>query len=218
MSFEALKHEGKMMKEFFRKFKAKISNSAIPEIFTTDNWDFPGGDTRPTVATDDGIRRELRKYCKWLYQERKSIRDPELEATLETQTLNEHDSHSLEEKVTMKELQRAIKEIGTEKSAGPDALPAEFYKSFEELVRRDFLRILNLALERVQLCVSMREGDIILLYKKGDTRDPRNYATHAVFKRSNVKCAAAAKKKNVVLDVQSQVESRELSAHGRHLR
>mmetsp|Transcript_3712 Transcript_3712/g.11776 ORF Transcript_3712/g.11776 Transcript_3712/m.11776 type:complete len:133 (-) Transcript_3712:292-690(-) len=43
------------------------------------------------------------------------------------------------------------------------------------MVKHDFLRVLNQALTVGQLSVSMREGDIILLYKKGDTRDPRNY-------------------------------------------
>ena len=78
-------------------------------------------------------------------------------------------------RITMTELTQAIGEIGNGKAAGPDALPAEFYKSFEEMVKHDFLRVLNLALSLGQLSVSMREGDIILLYKKGDTRDPRNY-------------------------------------------
>ena len=41
----------------------------------------------------------------------------------------------------------------------PDALPAEFYKSFEELVRRDFLRILNLAMDRGQLCSSNNDNE-----------------------------------------------------------
>ena len=72
----------------------------------------------------------------------------------------------------MEELQDAITQIGSGKSAGPDALPAEFFKSFTELVKHDFLRVLNLALDQGCLNVSMRGGDIILLYKKGDTRDP----------------------------------------------
>ena len=54
-------------------------------------------------------------------------------------------------------------------------MPAEFYKSYTELVKDDFLRVLSFALAEGKLSVSMREGDIIVLYKKGDTRDPRNY-------------------------------------------
>ena len=50
-------------------------------------------------------------------------------------------SPSLNDTIGLEELQRTIKEIGTGKSAGPDALPAEFYESFEELVKRDFLRL-----------------------------------------------------------------------------
>ena len=53
-----------------------------------------------------------------------SSRDAALEEAWESQQLNTHDKNALEGGITMEELQRAIKEIGTGKSAGPDALPA----------------------------------------------------------------------------------------------
>eukprot|EP00967_Tisochrysis_lutea_P049385 scaffold60497_cov36-Tisochrysis_lutea.AAC.2 len=81
----------------------------------------------------------------------------------------------LEGKITMEELESAIHSIGRGKSSGPDALPAEFYSSFVTLVKHDFLRMLNTALSAGELHYSVREGDIILLHKKGDARDPRNY-------------------------------------------
>ena len=174
-SFDSLKQEERMTKEFFQKFQSRTSNNAIPELFVTDDWNAPGHDTRNTTADDAEIRRELRKYYVWLYQERRNTRDHELEEALETRPMSEHDSGAIEGKITLEELTDAITQIGSGKSAGPDALPAEFYKSFTDLVKHDFLRVINLALEQGQLNVSMREGDIILLYKKGDTRDPRNY-------------------------------------------
>jgi hypothetical protein len=51
----------------------------------------------------------------------------------------------------------------------------EFYRSFEELVVKDLHNTLQEAHTLGVLFRSMREGDIVLLYKKGDSRDPRNY-------------------------------------------
>ena len=48
--------------------------------------------------------------------------------------MNNHDSDAIEGKITLEELTDAIAQIGSGKSAGPDALPAEFYKSFMDLV------------------------------------------------------------------------------------
>jgi len=158
--FEALKHEERLTKEFFKRFKPKTSHSAIPELFITGDWDAPGDDARPTTTSDEGIRKELRKYYVWLYQERAATRDPELENVLESQPLKARDSTALEGRITLEELTKAIGEIGNGKSAGPDALPAEFYKSYTELVKHDFLRVLNFALAEGQLSVSMRETDL----------------------------------------------------------
>eukprot|EP00962_Isochrysis_galbana_P002883 scaffold795_cov115-Isochrysis_galbana.AAC.7 len=80
----------------------------------------------------------------------------------------------MERPVTLYECRQAIHRLGLAKSAGPDGLPAEFYKSFEELVVRDlhntFLEAHNLG----TLPSTMREGDIVLLYvyEKGDSRAP----------------------------------------------
>mgnify|MGYP003685036489 CR=1 FL=1 len=70
-----------MTKEFFRKFQSRASNSAIPELYITKDWNAPDVAMRHTTAEDAEISRELRKYYVWLYQERDNVRDPELEAT-----------------------------------------------------------------------------------------------------------------------------------------
>ena len=40
-SFDSLKHEERMTKEFFQKFQSRASNSAIPEMYITDDWNAP---------------------------------------------------------------------------------------------------------------------------------------------------------------------------------
>jgi hypothetical protein len=81
----------------------------------------------------------------------------------------------MERPATLHECRQAIHRLGHAKAAGPDELPAELYKSFEELVVHDFHKTILEAHSSGALPPTMREGDIILLYKKGDSRDPRNY-------------------------------------------
>eukprot|EP00967_Tisochrysis_lutea_P003199 scaffold3847_cov34-Tisochrysis_lutea.AAC.1 len=83
-----------MTKEFFRRFHAKTSNQAIPELCTTDDWENPGGSDRSTTRHDHEIRNQLRKYYVWLYQERETTRDSELEEALKTQPLADGDAHA----------------------------------------------------------------------------------------------------------------------------
>jgi hypothetical protein len=80
----------------------------------------------------------------------------------------------MERPVTLYECIQAIHRLGLAKAAGPDGLPAEFYKSFEELIVHNLYNTLIEAHGRGFLPPTMHEGDIVL-YKKGDSRDPRNY-------------------------------------------
>ena len=61
------------------------------------------------------------------------------------------------------------------KASGPDGLHAEFYKTHEHLLLDSMLAAFNEIHEEGQLAPSMREGNIILLYKKKDPHDIRNY-------------------------------------------
>ena len=130
-AFNALKHEERMTKEFFRRFQARTTNQAIPELFITEDWEEPGTPDRDSTKDDVEIRHQLRKYYKWLYQDRKTIRDADLEEALSAKPLTPNDSTKLEGAITLEELQNAIRGIGSGKSAGPDSIPAEFYASFE---------------------------------------------------------------------------------------
>jgi hypothetical protein len=77
----------------------------------------------------------------------------------------------VERPVTLYECKEAIHRLGLAKAAGPDKLPAEFYKSFEELIVHDLYNTLIEAHGLGFLPLTMREGDMVLLYKKGDLRD-----------------------------------------------
>jgi hypothetical protein len=63
-----------------------------------------------------------------------------------------------------------------DKSPGPDKLPAEFYKQYEELVLDNYYNMITEACEYGVLPEDTTDGTIALIYKnKGDPRDMRNY-------------------------------------------
>eukprot|EP00962_Isochrysis_galbana_P019869 scaffold5791_cov117-Isochrysis_galbana.AAC.1 len=164
-----------LTKEFFTTFKSRTNNGDIAELYTTASWDDPVHNQDNTTESDKGILKELRKYYSWLYSEKPSLENEAPLKTLRDRPLQESDIKLMERPVTLYECRQAIHRLGLAKSAGPDGLPAEFYKSFEELVVRDLHNTFLEAHATGALPPTMREGDIVLLYKKGDSRDPRNY-------------------------------------------
>jgi hypothetical protein len=111
----------------------------------------------------------------WLYSEKPSLDNEAPIKAIRERPLQQSDIELMERPVTLYECKQAIQRLGLAKAAGPDGLPAEFYRSFKELVVQDFHNTLQEAHTLGILPRSMREVDIVLLYKKGDSRDPRNY-------------------------------------------
>jgi hypothetical protein len=166
-----------LTKEFFTTFKSRTNNGDIAELYTTASWDSPVHEEAHTTDFDQEILRELRRYYVWLYSEKPS---PDNEApikALRERPLQQSDIELMERPVTLYECKQAIRRLGLAKAARPDGLPAEseFYRSFEELVVKNLHNTLQEARTLGVLPRSMREGDIVLLHKKGDSRDPRNY-------------------------------------------
>ncbi len=61
------------------------------------------------------------------------------------------------------------------KTPGSDGFPMEFFVSFWDVLGLDLVRILNVAYESGQLSTSQRRGLIIVLYKKGDRLETKNF-------------------------------------------
>jgi hypothetical protein len=110
----------------------------------------------------------------WLYSEKPSLDNEAPIKTLRERPLQQSDIELMERPLTLYECKQAIRRLGLAKAARPDGLPAKFYRSFEELVVKDLLDTLQEAHTLGVLPRSLREGDIVLLYKKGDSRDPHN--------------------------------------------
>ena len=125
---------------------------------------------RDFVTSDEKILTECVSFYKNLYSSKSMTYDqndttffPERE---DERTSHDHDLTACEGVLTEKECLEALKDMGTEKTAGTDGLPAEFYKVFWNDISAILIGALNYAYETGQLSVTQRRGIIKLIPKK----------------------------------------------------
>ena len=58
---------------------------------------------------------------------------------------------------------------------GPDGLPAEFYKIYEDIITEPLKEALDECYKSGDFTGSMKQGDIVLIYKEKDPKEIRNY-------------------------------------------
>jgi hypothetical protein len=92
-----------------------------------------------------------------------------------TRRLNKSEVESCEGELTAEECHAALHGMSRGKTPGSDGFPMEFFAYFWDLLGPDLVRILNLAYRTGQLSTSQRRGIIIVLYKKDDRLETKNY-------------------------------------------
>ena len=90
-------------------------------------------------------------------------------------TLSLEESEVCEGLLTLDECGRAVHGMSHGKTPGSDGFPMEFYVLFWEILGPDLVKVLNFAFSHGRLSTSQRRGIIILLYKKGDRLETKNW-------------------------------------------
>ncbi|PIK46453.1 pol-like protein [Apostichopus japonicus] len=86
----------------------------------------------------------------------------------------ESKNNSLGSNLSVGELWTAVAAMKKGKSPGPDGLPAEFYRTFWEVLGGDLRDVFATAFQLNYMSQTQRVGNIVLLPKSGDPLDPRN--------------------------------------------
>ncbi|PIK40221.1 reverse transcriptase [Apostichopus japonicus] len=86
----------------------------------------------------------------------------------------ESKNDSLGSNLSVGELWTAVAAMKKGKSPGPDGLPAEFYRTFWEVLGGDLRDVFATAFQLNYMSQTQRVGNIVLLPKSGDPLDPRN--------------------------------------------
>jgi exonuclease III len=92
-----------------------------------------------------------------------------------TRVLSAAESDACEGHLTMEECFAALSGMARGKTPGSDGFPMEFSLCFWQALGADLVRILNVAFESGQLSTSQRRGLIIVLYKKDDRLETKNW-------------------------------------------
>ena len=177
-AFRRVQFEEISTKQFYSKFKARHERRFIGELYKVDSQgnvlDRKGA---TTVSDPQDMLYQLTRYYTELMSDKAS--DPEaaerLFAKLRERQLSKKDRESIEGKITVDEVLGAIAQLAVGKSPGPDGIPPEFYRTFATLLAEDLTAMYNECWDEGSLNPNMLLGEIILLYKKKDPRDPRNY-------------------------------------------
>lgn len=130
-----------------------------------------------TTKTVSEVPGAFKGYYGMLYAD-KSVEDQAVAKAmklLKKKPIFETSKKRLDEAITTEEVQAAMERTALGKSAGPDRIPGAMYRILSSHFAERLANLLNEALEKGSLPPHMLEGDITVLYKKGDRDDPRNY-------------------------------------------
>ena len=84
-------------------------------------------------------------------------------------------SDRMEGAITEKEVRQQIRKMARRKACGPDGIAAELYRNHEDLLAGFLTKAFIESHEHGTFAPSMKKGTIILLHKKKDPYDIRNY-------------------------------------------
>jgi hypothetical protein len=88
---------------------------------------------------------------------------------------NEEAQVTLNSRLTIEELEDALKTMDNDKAPGPDGLSPAFYKAFSDTVLPKVLEIFNKAFDMETFSPELAKSQIVLLYKKDDPTLIKNY-------------------------------------------
>lgn len=158
-------NDEKCTKFFFKKVYG--SKSELMSVLDENGCD---------VSGNDKVKNEVWKFYDNLFSEK--IRDMNVEEDVLQQIemgLEKEDKIGLSEDVKLNELEIGLKEMKRGKTPGLDGLPAEYYKVFWEMIGVYVHEVCIAVLKEGRLPKCMSESLIVLLYKKGEKRDLKNW-------------------------------------------
>ena len=165
--------------QFFRKFRTKHANTNINELYTVEDWNDRRSteETEPTTTDETESLAEASKYYEWPYKPKRTEKEETqtLLKTLSDDPIPKYIAKRTDGEITKEQIKFAIRKLGNNKSPGPDGLPAEFYKIYEDIITAPLKEALDECYKSGGLTGSMKQGDIVLIYKKKDPKEIRNY-------------------------------------------
>jgi len=121
------------------------------------------------------VRASLKHYFTELYHAQKIDNKMITVLTSSLPTLSKSAVLQLDKEVTLEELQAALQSLPSGKASGLDGIPAEFYKTFWDLLGPELLEVIIDGRRSGSLPLSCRRAVLALIPKKGDLQQPHNW-------------------------------------------
>ena len=160
--------EEECKQKFFKKNHSKHANININELYVIDDWNNREEEQPETTTDEEELLIQASCYYRWLYKP-KRIQQEDMDTILDTlreKPIPEHIVKRTEGPITKEQIKTAIRKLGNNKSPGPDGLPAEFYKLFEDIIIEPLHEAIKDCWKSRCLTETMRHGDVVLIYKK----------------------------------------------------
>lgn len=169
-------------KQFFQKFTQNGKQTLINEIYTND-WDeeaTPIHSMNDSTKDPNQIKIEFQKYFEALFRNKPRSEQGIQEATrllqqLKQKAIQPSSREILNAPIQTKEILRVMENLPTGKQAGPNRVPNIVYKTLSKHFAPAFCKVLHEIDDHDKVPKHFLEGDVIVLYKKKDRKDPRNY-------------------------------------------
>jgi hypothetical protein len=168
------KVEGERPTKYFSALaKKRAEKSALTSLVVDRNSD------KVTLSTIEEILEEASDFYATLYSDKlthsqKSKAAEYLQANCKRK-LSERERQFCDEPIKLEELDAAVKKLPSGKAPGIDGLPFNFFCHFWDLLRCDFLAVLNESFASGSLPETMQMSIITLIFKKKSRQDIRNY-------------------------------------------
>ena len=156
-------------KYFYNILNARQAQSTITSLIT---------DQGEIIEDQVEMLREARTFYDKLYTEEKEVSPNEQNFFLSKiqNTLSEEQKNLLENEITLQNLESALRDTETDKSPGYDGLSYEFYHTFWNLLKDDFLEVVIYTLyTKGELSPTQSRSVIILIHKKDGKRKLINW-------------------------------------------
>ncbi len=138
-----------------------------------------GPHPRPLEKTKDtkGVGKEFRNYYEMLYKEKKTDAGCEylILKRMAAKKILTASKEMLDAPIQVDEVAKVMEHLPVGKQPGPNRIPNAVYKYMSRHFAPKLTEVLNATLQEQALPKHFLEGDISMLYKKGDRADPRNY-------------------------------------------
>ena len=173
-------------KAMFQPYKASAMQQWVNEMYEED-WEEgrkPDFETRPNNAekvTDvQKVGQEFVKLYKMIYAEKILTEQGRQDAhkilnLMSKKRILKLSQESMDRAIMEEETTLVMEGLPTGKQAGPNRIPNEVYKYLPSFFAPKLTQVINEATRKGKLPKHFLEGDISMMYKKGDRCDPRNY-------------------------------------------